>query len=80
MSDASRHDDSSADPSPRPQQPDIRRRRFLMACGAGAAGAAAAAPAVSGSAAIVAPTAIAPESKGYRESDHVRSYYATTRL
>ncbi|MGE5088579.1 MAG: hypothetical protein ACM3QY_05585 [Candidatus Levyibacteriota bacterium] len=78
MPDASRHDDS-ATPEPR-QQPDLRRRRFLMACGAGAAGAAAATPAVSNSAAIVAPTATQRDANGYRESDHIRSYYASTRL
>ena len=79
MADASRQD-SLAGPTPKPQATDARRRRFLMTLGAGAAGAAAAAPAVSGPAAIVAPTATEPESKGYRESEHVRNYYASTRL
>lgn len=78
MSDASWHD-SPAAPGTSPQ-PDVRRRRFLMAFGAGAAGAAAAAPAMAGPAAIVAPTAAAPESTGYRETEHIRSYYASTRL
>ena len=78
MSDASRHD-SPAVPSTSPQ-PDVRRRRFLLAFGAGAAGAAAAAPAVAGPAAIVAPAAATPEAKGYRETEHIRSYYASTRL
>ena len=80
MSDVSRHDSRSADPGPRPQPPDLRRRRFLMACGAGAAGAAASAPAVSGPSAVIVPVATEPRSKGYRESEHVRSYYASTRL
>jgi hypothetical protein len=79
MSDASRHD-SLAARAQKPQATDVRRRRFLMAFGAGAAGAAASASAVSGPAAIVAPTAPEPESKGYRESEHVRNYYASTRL
>lgn len=79
MSDAPRHD-ISAGPDPRPQATDVRRRRFLMAFGAGAAGAAASASAVSGPAAVIAPTAAEPESKGYRESEHVRNYYASTRL
>ncbi len=78
MSDTSRRD-SPAVPNT-PPQPDVRRRRFLMAFGAGAAGAAAAAPAVAGSAAIVAPAAAAPEAKGYRETEHIRNYYASTRL
>jgi hypothetical protein len=76
MSDTSRHD-SPAVPSASPQ-PDVRRRRFLMAFGAGAAGAAA--PAMAGPAAMVAPTAAPPESTGYRETEHIRSYYASTRL
>jgi hypothetical protein len=79
MSDAPRHD-ISAGPDSRPQATDVRRRRFLMAFGAGAAGAAASAPAVSGPAAVIAPAAAEPESKGYRESEHVRNYYASTRL
>jgi hypothetical protein len=79
MSDASRHD-GLAGSTPKPQATDVRRRRFLMAFGAGAAGAAASAPAVSGSAAVIATTAAEPESKGYRESEHVRNYYASTRL
>ncbi|HMA30280.1 MAG TPA: formate dehydrogenase [Casimicrobiaceae bacterium] len=79
MSDASRQD-SLAGPNSKPHAADLRRRRFLMAFGAGAAGAAASAPAVSGPAAVIAPIAAEPEPKGYRESEHVRSYYASTRL
>ena len=61
--------------------PNSKRRRFLFALGASGAGAAAAAaaPAV---AAGVAPeaAAAAPASRGYQLSDHVRDYYASTRL
>jgi len=57
---------------------DTRRRRFLLALGAGSAGAAVAAVPVAN--AVDATTAAADESKGYRETEHVRDYYATTRL
>jgi len=59
--------------------PDSSRRRFLM-FGAGAAGAAAAAPLVAAPAAVVEAPADPPRSQGYRETDHVRTYYATTRI
>jgi hypothetical protein len=60
--------------------PDTNRRRFLM-FGAGAATAAAAAPVIAAApaAAVVEPAA-QPESQGYRETQHVRDYYATTRI
>ena len=57
---------------------DVKRRRFLLALGAGSAGAAAAAVPVAN--AVEAATASASESKGYRETEHVRDYYASTRL
>ena len=62
--------------------PSAKRRRFLFALGASSAGAAAAvaAPAVT---ATVAPAAAAQPSGrpgGYRETEHVRDYYDTTRL
>jgi hypothetical protein len=61
--------------------PSAKRRRFLFALGASSAGAAAAvaAPAVT---ATVAPAASAlPQGRpgGYRETEHVRDYYDTTR-
>ena len=61
--------------------PSAKRRRFLFALGASGAGAAAAvaAPAVT---ATVAPAASAlPQGRpgGYRETEHVRDYYDTTR-
>jgi H+/Cl- antiporter ClcA len=57
---------------------DTKRRRFLLALGAGSASAAAAAVPIAN--AVDATEAAAPESKGYRETEHVRDYYATTRL
>ena len=57
---------------------DVKRRRFLFALGAGSAGAAAAAVPVAN--AIEAADTQSSESKGYRETEHVRDYYATTRL
>jgi hypothetical protein len=61
--------------------PNSRRRRFLFALGASGAGAAAAAaaPAVQATVAQAAPSQ-AQASRGYRETQHVRDYYATTRL
>ena len=61
--------------------PDIQRRRFLLALGAGGAGAAAVATSALASPALPAVTEDAAESsQGYRETDHVRDYYATTRI
>ena len=57
---------------------DTKRRRFLLALGAGSAGAAVAAVPVAN--AVDATSAAPDESKGYRETEHVRDYYATTRL
>ena len=67
----------SAQDSPK-QSTDVKRRRFLFALGAGSAGAAAAAVPVAH--AVEAATAPQAESKGYRETEHVRDYYASTRI
>ena len=70
----------SSAPSPA-QLPDFKRRRFLAALGAGGAGAAAmatqsvAAPLVPAVAPVDAET-----TQGYRETEHIRDYYATTRI
>jgi hypothetical protein len=64
-------------PPSTPSSTDTKRRRFLLALGAGSASAAAAAVPVANA---VDATEVAPESKGYRETEHVRDYYATTRL
>ena len=69
---------SSASSSP---NADLKRRRFLLALGAGSAATAAAA-----TQAIAAPLAEMPAQApvaggvGYHETDHIRHYYATTRL
>ncbi|HEX6138137.1 MAG TPA: formate dehydrogenase [Casimicrobiaceae bacterium] len=78
MSDAS-HRDTTAAPLTAAHSPNTNRRRFLMAFGAGAAGAASA-PVLAAPAALVETTQPGPASQGYRETEHVRSYYATTRL
>ncbi len=67
-------------PSASPQA-DLKRRRFLLALGAGgAATAAASAQAITAPAAGVATAPQAKARPGYRETDHVRTYYATTRI
>ena len=79
MSDASHRDPSGAQPSAA-RSPDTTRRRFLM-FGAGAASAAAAAPVLAATPPGLMETAEAkPPSKGYQETEHVRNYYATTRI
>ena len=65
-------------PQSAPLSTDVKRRRFLLALGAGSAGAAAAAVPVAN--AVEAAGAAPDESKGYRETKHVRDYYASTRL
>ena len=60
---------------------NLKRRRFLLALGAGsAAGAAAATQAIASPAAASAATEAATATQGYRETQHVRDYYASTRL
>ena len=58
---------------------DPARRRFLFTLGVGGAGAAAAA---SGALQAAATHEVAPPSDdgAYRESEHVRDYYRTTRI
>lgn len=63
-------------------QTDVRRRNFLIGASLGTVGAAAAAVggatvATSGSEVV---EAAATEGDGYRETEHVRRYYSTTRL
>jgi hypothetical protein len=57
---------------------DLKRRRFLLALGAGSASAAAAAQPLA--AAETATQAASEASQGYRETEHVRNYYASARL
>ena len=60
---------------------DSNRRRFLLALGAGGAGAAAAATqAIANPVIPAAAPAEVEAASGYRETEHVRDYYATTRI
>jgi hypothetical protein len=60
---------------------NLKRRRFLLALGAGpAVGAAAATQALATSAAPTPAAEAADPTQGYRETQHVRDYYASTRL
>jgi hypothetical protein len=81
MSDASQCDTSRPTAPTGASSTDRTRRRFLFAFGASAAGAA------SAKALAATPVAAAPEANettaqasGYRETQHVRTYYATTRI
>jgi hypothetical protein len=57
---------------------NISRRRFLLAAGAGGAGAAAAAAqSLAAPLADPAVNAAADQAQGYRETEHVRDYYAS---
>ena len=68
---------AQANPASTPST-DLKRRRFLLAMSAGGAGAAAAvAPA---RAAVAASTDATEATSGYRETEHVKRYYDTTRL
>jgi len=59
---------------------DTRRRHFLT-FGAGVAGATFAAPVLTRPVLVAARRGVAPrETPGYRETQHVRRYYATTQL
>jgi hypothetical protein len=80
MSDSSHRDTSSTAPVKAARSPDATRRRFLLAFGAGAAGVASASAVAAAPAAIIEPAQSKPESQGYQETEHVRRYYATTRL
>ncbi len=78
MSDLSHRDPQGPQPCAA-RSTDTNRRRFLM-FGAGAAGAAAAAPVLAAPAALVDAPKTTAESSGYQETQHVRDYYATTRI
>ena len=69
---------AQANPASTPST-DLKRRRFLLAMSAGGAGAAAA---VAPARAIVAAStdAASDAPAGYRETEHVKRYYDTTRL
>ena len=69
---------AAAVPEAAPASTDPKRRRFLFTLGVGTAGAATAAAALP--AAAAADAATAQSEAGYRETEHVRDYYRTTRL
>jgi hypothetical protein len=60
---------------------DLRRRRFLLALGAGsAAGAAAVTQAVAAPLAEASAPQADDAKRGYHATDHIRTYYASTRI
>ncbi len=58
----------------------LKRRRFLLALGAGTAGTAAAAAQAVTTAKLDAAVKAPAGSSGYQETDHVRDYYASARI
>ena len=79
---------TSAEPSTAPQpapareSTDTGRRRFLFTLGVGGAGAAAASANALPALAVtqVDPAAAVDKDAAYRETEHVRDYYRTTRI
>ena len=60
---------------------NLKRRRFLLALGAGSAATAAAATQAVATPVVQATAAESASGKqGYHETDHIRDYYASTRL
>ena len=81
MSTSSQRAAPASVPTHATNSPDFKRRRLLLALGAGGAGAAAAA--TNSLARPVVPAEIPRDTdsaQGYRETEHVRDYYATTRI
>ena len=81
MSTPSQREASAPVPARATNSPDNKRRRFLLALGAGGAGAAAVA--TQSLARPIVPAVVpadADSAQGYRETDHIRDYYATTRI
>ncbi|MEO8485724.1 MAG: hypothetical protein ABI585_05230 [Betaproteobacteria bacterium] len=58
---------------------NLKRRRFLLAMSAGGAGAVAAASPARAVVAAAPEAGAADSATGYRETAHIKSYYATTR-
>ena len=79
MSNAKSFEHSVVPESKQNSRTDPARRRFLLALGVSGAGAAAASAGALGTAAApeAAPT---DQDAAYRESEHVRDYYRTTRI
>ena len=74
-----RHLPTTTSVSPAPNA-DLKRRRFLLALGASSAATAAAATQAIAAPVANAATEDAPSGKGYHVTDHIRDYYASTRL
>ena len=66
--------------APQTRSTDPARRRFLLALGAGGAGAAVATAGALPAAATPPATEPTDQDAAYRESEHVRDYYRTTRI
>ena len=81
MSTSSQRTAPASVPTQPAQATNLKRRRFLLTLGAGGAGVAAVAaqPLAAPLAQVVTPAA-AETSRGYHETDHIRDYYATTRI
>jgi hypothetical protein len=58
---------------------DLKRRRFLLAVSAGGAGAVAAASPARAAVAAAPEAGAADTATGYRETEHVKAYYASIR-
>jgi hypothetical protein len=81
MSHSSQREAPASVPTRVAKSPDPKRRRFLLALGAGGAGAAAvAAQPLAAQLPVPAVVTDADATQGYRETEHVRDYYATTRI
>jgi hypothetical protein len=81
MSTSSQREAQASDPTHVAPSTNLKRRRFLLALGAGGAGAAAvAAQPLTQPIAQSAADAAAETHTGYRETEHIRDYYATTRI
>jgi hypothetical protein len=81
MSTSSQRTAPASVPTQPAQATNLKRRRFLFTLGAGGAGVAAVATqSLAAPLREVAAEAPTEKSQGYRETDHVRDYYATTRI
>ena len=70
---------SASTPSSAPST-NLHRRRFLLALGAGGAGVATVAAPALATPLAAETSAGAAVSKGYQDTEHVRDYYASTRI
>ena len=80
MSHSSQREAPASVPTHAAKSPDLKRRWFLLAVGAGTAGAAAATQTLAAPVSEPAATAATDTGQGYRETEHVLDYYATTRI